>query len=166
MPRQPHDPGARAQAKQLYLAHGSARAAELTGIPQRTIRRWARSGHWRPQPATDHQAPDQGVAGVAASGGQALQPPKGAVAAFGWQPHAVLERLTGELWAELDDLARWRAAGRPREARDTAVVCGILADKCQDLAKQIGASDDQGADASVASITAVLDAIERRVDGA
>jgi hypothetical protein len=161
--RRPHPDGARAQARQLYQQRGPAEASRITGIPPRTLRRWASSGHWRPLSATTQQPPDQHDAGVAASGGQPLQPGKsGAATLGGWQPHAVLGRLTAELWAELDDLARWRAAGRPRESRDTAVTAAILLDKCQALAKQLGHDGGQNPDASIAGITAVLDAIEQR----
>jgi hypothetical protein len=37
MNRQQHPDGARAQARQVYLQHGSRRAAEVTGISRRII---------------------------------------------------------------------------------------------------------------------------------
>jgi hypothetical protein len=49
----------RQQARALYVADGPRLAAEVTQVPERTIRAWAASGNWRQEdPATD-QAPDQ-----------------------------------------------------------------------------------------------------------
>jgi transposase len=41
-----HDQHAREHAKRLYRQHGAAYAAEHTGIPERTIRRWALAEGW------------------------------------------------------------------------------------------------------------------------
>lgn len=159
--RQPHDDGARAQAKQLYLTHGTRRTAELTGIPERTIRAWASAGNWRQPDAATGQPRHLRVAPVAAG-----QPAPAKGGGHGWQPYAVLDRLAAELWHTLDDLDRWRSAGKARDARDTAVVAGVLVDKCQGLAKQIGhEGGGLDADASLAGIMATLDAIERRQAG-
>ena len=42
-----YDPQAREQAKTLYAQRGAAYAAEQTGIPERTIRRWALTEGWQ-----------------------------------------------------------------------------------------------------------------------
>jgi hypothetical protein len=80
-----------------------------------------------------------------------------------WNPARVLDRIAGELDAELEDLAAARAAGKRREARDVAVVVGILVDKAQALADRF---PDHGghldAEASVERIRQLLDVIEYR----
>jgi hypothetical protein len=161
MNRQQHPDDAKAQARQLYQAHGSRRAAEVTGLPRRTINAWAKAEGWQRRLATG-QRPDQHVAAVAA---RQPVPAKGAPVGS-WQPRLALDRLAGELWAQLDTLAELRAAGKAREARDTAVVVGILVQRAAELAKLTGA--DRGLDpaASVQRIHGLLDSIERRRAGA
>jgi hypothetical protein len=165
--RQPHDPGARAQARQLYQQRGPAEASRLTGVPPRTLRRWASAGHWRPPGQEPGHAADQGVAGVAprsvgahghaAKEPVAVRPP--------WNPRQVLGRILAELGAELDDLAAARAQGKRREARDVAVVVGILVDKADRLADRVGMGDHTPDPQEAAEhIRAMLDAIQQRVD--
>jgi len=66
--RQPWDDDIRAQARALFIADGARLAAEVTGVPVRTVREWARVGNWRQQLPATGQDPDQGVAGVAGGG--------------------------------------------------------------------------------------------------
>jgi hypothetical protein len=140
--RQPWDDELKAQAKALYAADGATLASAATGIPSRTIRRWAMAEQW-PQPGDGHR-PDLHVAGAAPVPSAPEVPANGAVGhGRGWQPRLLLERLCAELWAELDTLAALRERGKAREARDTAVVVGILVDKAAGLAKQTGASGGQ-----------------------
>jgi hypothetical protein len=145
MNRRPHDPDAKAQARSLYAADGAQLASDVTGIPTRTIRRWAMAEQW-PQPGDGHH-PDLHAAGAAPVSGAPEPLAKGEsgqpATARGWQPRLLLERLTVELWAELDALAGLRAQGKTHAARDTAVVVGILTDKAGELAKQAGASGGQ-----------------------
>jgi hypothetical protein len=162
--RRPHDPGAVAQARQLYQQRGAAQASRVTGIPERTIRRWAERGHWRPRDQEPSHGADQGVAGVAppaagASGHAAKEPM--AVRPL-WNPHRVLGRVLAELDAELDDLAAARAQGKRREARDTAVTIGILIDKADRLAERMGADRPTDPEDAAEHIRQMLDAIQER----
>jgi hypothetical protein len=164
--RQPHDPGAMAQARQLYLQRGPAEASRLTGVPPRTLRRWAERGHWRPRNQESGHSPELGVAPVAPrSAGTSGHAAKETVAARPlWNPHRVLGRILVELGAELDDLAAARAEGKRREARDTAVVVGILVDKAQALAERAGADRPTDPADAAEHIRQVLDAIQARVE--
>jgi hypothetical protein len=81
-----------------------------------------------------------------------------------WNPHRVLGRILVELGAELDDLAAARAEGKRREARDTAVVVGILVDKAQALAERAGADRPTDPADAAEHIRQVLDVIQARVE--
>jgi hypothetical protein len=165
MERQPHPDAIKAQAKTVYQAHGAKRAAELTHVAIRTVRYWARREGWR-QPATaTGKPPDLRVATVAdANPAQ----PKGSVAGFaGYQPARLLERVTAELWAQLDTLAKLREAGRARDSRETAVVVGILIQRAAELAKQAGMDRGQLDPAvALARLDALMDSIEQGAAGA
>jgi hypothetical protein len=162
MNRQPHDAGLKAQAKQVYEAHGSARAAEATDTPRRTINQWAKAGGWQPPGKRHHLrvAPD-----ADARSGQVKAVATPLAAHAGWQPHRLLQRLTVELWAQLDALAAAREAGKARDARDLAVVVGVLTDKALVLAKQTGSQGGQDAATSVARIRELVDGITARAAG-
>lgn len=136
MNRQPHPDGAKAQARTIFEAHGSRKAAQVIGISRRTVNAWAKAEGWQ-RPQATRQGRDQRFHPVSPSA-QARGGPAKRVGP-GWQPRRVLDRLAWELWAELDTLAAAREAGKPREVREAAVVVGILVDKCSDLAKQTGA---------------------------
>jgi hypothetical protein len=161
--RQAHDRGLKAQARQVYEAHGAARASEVTGVAARTIRRWAAAERWPRQMAT-RQRPDLRVAPVAPVGDAGEATSKSASGHGGWQPWLLLERLAGELWAELDELASLRARGKARDARDVAVVVGILVQRGAELAKVTGHEHGGHPDpaAAVQRIRSILDAIEQR----
>lgn len=66
-----------------------------------------------------------------------------AITPRGWQPRLLLERLSAELWAELDTLEALRDHGKARDARDVAIVVGILCDKAAALAKQTGVASSR-----------------------
>jgi hypothetical protein len=162
MNRQQHPDDAKAHARQVYEAHGSRRAAEATGISRRTLNAWAKAGNWQPPGKCPHLrvAPDAN-----ARSGQAKAVATPLAAHAGWQPHRLLQRLTVELWAQLDALAAAREAGKARDARDLAVVVGVLTDKALVLAKQTGSQGGQDAATSVARIRELVDGITARVAG-
>jgi hypothetical protein len=125
--RQPWDDDIRAQAKALYLADGAALAAEVTQVPIRTIREWARTGNWR-------QLADQQDSPATALGDGAAAHAKG----NGGQP-ATVPVVPGQELAQ--DLALAREVYRTQVAklldghgstsavRDAAVTLGIMVDK-------------------------------------
>lgn len=148
--RQQHPDGTRAQARTVYEQHGPQRASAVTGVPTRTLRRWAEADGWkRPrQPASGHLA-HQDVAGVAPSVSVRAAPAKGGSGhgpghARMWNPRRVLDRLSWELWAELDRLATMREHGKPRDAQPVAVIVGILTQRCLELAKAAGVDASSG----------------------
>ena len=154
MNRQQHPDGLKAKARIVYEAKGSRAAAEQTGCSRRTVNAWAKAGNWQPPGNRSHQ----GVAPVPRADGAVAK----AVGA-GWQPRLLLSRLTAEVWIQLDTLAELRAAGKARDARETAVTLGILVDKAAALAKQTGADRMHPDPAtSVARIHELLDGIEQR----
>ena len=161
MNRQPHDAGLKAQAKQVYLQHGSRRAAEVTGISRRTVNSWALQDGWQRPQAT--KQPRNQRFRVVPPVGQAGRDPAKRVGP-GWQPQRVLDRLAWELWAELDTLAGYREARKAREARDSAVQIGILVDKSMALAKQAGLEHGGQPDPETATVRLheMLDALQER----
>jgi hypothetical protein len=155
--RQAHDAGTVAKARVVYEARGSRAASEQTGIPRRSINAMAKRHRWQ-HPGVPEQPRHQRVAPVAGADGGVAK----AVRA-GWQPRLLLSRLTAEVWIQLDTLAELRAAGKARDARETAVTLGILVDKAVALAKQTGADRMHPDPAtSVARIHELLDGIEQR----
>jgi hypothetical protein len=162
MNRRQHPDDAKARARRLYEAHGSARAAEATGTPRRTINQWAKAGNWQPPGNRVHLAVAP-VPDARRGQGKAVATPLAAHA--GWQPHRLLQRLTVELWAQLDALAAAREAHKARDARDLAVVVGVLTDKALVLAKQTGSQGGQDAATSVARLRELVDGITARVAG-
>jgi hypothetical protein len=64
MNRQPWDDGTRQQARALFIADGARLASEVTRVPIRTIRQWAKDGNWRQQAPAGGQEPDQPVSPV------------------------------------------------------------------------------------------------------
>jgi hypothetical protein len=162
MPGQRWSSDLRDQARALYVADGVRLAASVTGIPERTVRQWARSGNWRQDGAGGGQARDQQVAPVTPIGPLPDGPGKrpGSHRGHGWQPRLLLSRLAGELWEVLGELGAARAAGKAREARELGVLLGILTDKCAQLAKDLGhdggRSDPEVAVARIREMVAVL----------
>jgi hypothetical protein len=131
--RQQHPDGAKAQARQVYEAHGSRLAAEVTGISRRTINAWAKADGWQPpgQPRHLHVAP----------AAQTRQPaPKGRVASlgYGYQRRALLRQLGDEARACLTALAKDREAGKSGAARNWAWCVGILIERAELVAKAAG----------------------------
>jgi hypothetical protein len=139
--RQPHDADLKAQARTLYAADGPTLAASVTGIPARTIRRWAVAEQW-PRSGDGHR-PHLHVARVAETR-QAT--PKGQVATLGYglQRRALLRQLGDEARDCLVALARDREAGKSGAARNWAWCVGILLERAELLAKAGGSDQTQG----------------------
>jgi hypothetical protein len=139
MNRQPHPDGAKAQARQVYLQHGSRKAAEATGISRRTINAWARADGWQQAGQRSHLR----VAPVPS----ARQPaPKGQVASlgYGYTRRVLLRQLADEARECLMALAKDREAGKSGAARNWAWCVGILLERAELLAKAAG--PDQAGD--------------------
>jgi hypothetical protein len=157
--RQAHPDGAKRQARQVYQQHGAHQAAVVTGIPARTIRRWARLEQWPRTPATSQQ-PDQRLRLVSAD----AQPAPVKTASPG-RPRLAM-RLREELWAQLDQLRAYREGRRARDARDTAIVVGILTDKLLLLERPGDGSGGLVDPATaVARIGELIDVAEQRAAG-
>jgi hypothetical protein len=134
--RQPWPDDLKAQARALYLADGAKLASEVTQIPVRTVRQWAKDGNWRQQaPATGHVADQDhaphapGVDGAAAGGNSAEGP------AAAWAPPPNLPRelardlaLAGQVYrAEVERFLAGTA--KSSSVRDAAVALAVLTDK-------------------------------------
>jgi hypothetical protein len=161
---QPHDAARKAQARTIYEAKGSRAAADQTGLPRRTVNAWAKQDGWQ-RPLAAKQPGNQRfrvVASVGQAGGDQAKR-----VGPGWQPQRVLDRLAWELWAELDTLAGYREARKPREARDSAVQVGILVDKAMALAKQAGLEHggQHDPETAVGRLHEMLDALQERATG-
>jgi hypothetical protein len=134
-------PDLKAQARSLYGADGLTLAASVTGIPARTLRRWAAAEQW-PRPGDGHR-PELRVALVAS----ARQPaPKGQVTSlgYGYQRRALLRQLADEARECLTALAADREAGRSGAARNWAWCVGILLERAELLAKAAGPDQAAG----------------------
>jgi hypothetical protein len=132
----------KAQARALYASDGLQLAAEVTQIPGRTLRHWAKTEQW-PRPGDEDQAGNGGkradlrLAPVPHAG---QGPVKGQVVAlgYGYQRRALLRQLgdlagqaVGRASAELEQ-------GHTAKARDAAVVLGIALDRAEALARAAG----------------------------
>lgn len=150
MNRQRHPDGARAQAKQVYEQHGSRRAAEVTGLPRRTINAWARQDGWQQPRQRSHLR----VAPVA----QTRQPAhKGQVTSlgYGYQRRALLRQLGDKAHACLAALAKDREAGRSGAARNWAWCVGILLERAELLAKAAGPDQAEGHPDAAAAVARI-----------
>jgi hypothetical protein len=163
--RQPHDADLKAQARSLYAADGPTLAASVTGIPARTIRRWAVAEQW-PRSGDGHR-PHLHVAPVA----ETRQPTgKTRVVAIGYglQRRVLLRRLGELATLALDQVETELRAGHTVKARDGMVVCGIALDKAEQLAKAAGpdlAGDRPDAAEAVARIRAMAADLATRKTG-
>lgn len=59
MNRQRWDDATRQQVRALFTADGAKLASEVTGVPARTVRQWAKVGNWRQQAPATGQPADQ-----------------------------------------------------------------------------------------------------------
>jgi hypothetical protein len=150
MNRQQHSDGAKAQARTIFEAHGSRKAAEVTGISRRTINAWARAGGWQRR----GQRPDLRVAPVP-DARQVSSKGREVPAGYGLARRVLLRRLGDTAGLALDQVRRELGQGRTGKARDCAIVCGILLDKAEVLAKAVG-SDVGGTTPTVGEARARL----------
>ena len=133
MSRQPWPDDLKAQAKALYLADGAALASEVTGIPVRTIRRWAMAQDWgRPPDAATAQAPDQRDTPATPGSVRVAGEGKGGHALGGHGPPGLeLERdlaLAREVYRV--EVERFLAGkGRAGGVRDASIALGVMLDK-------------------------------------
>jgi hypothetical protein len=131
--RQPWDDDLKAQAKALYLADGATLASEVTGIPVRTIRRWAMADDWgRPPTTATGQDPDQELADLAPGPVQLAGEGKGGHALGGHGPPGLeLERdlaLARQVYRT--EVERFLAGkGRAGGVRDASIALGVMLDK-------------------------------------
>ena len=135
MNRQPWSDDLRQQARALYASDGAQLASSVTGIPARTLRRWAVAEQW-PRSGDGHPPHLH----VAPSAGTRQPAGKTRVVAIGWgfQRRAVLRRLGELATLALDQVGTELRAGHTVKARDSMVVCGIALDKAEQLAKAAG----------------------------
>jgi hypothetical protein len=152
-----YDPQAREQAKTLYAQRGAAYAAEQTGIPERTIRRWALADGWQHRmTVVTGQGTADGSSGRAAAilGWETRR--RRAADEFGETAMRALAKLQAEL-----------AKARPRGVQPLAMAAVMLARQAEDMTPLAGAigRGDVAPEASIARIETLLDAIEPRAVG-
>jgi hypothetical protein len=149
-----YNPLAREQAKTLYAQRGAAYAAEQTGVPERTIRRWALAEGW-----------PQRMAVVTGQDGETTSPASQAVI-LGWQTRRrhMADQL-GHVGAQLLEAIQRELAERNRlNLRDAGILLGIMLDKAELLAAATGASGrgDLTPEQSMARLETLLDVLEDR----
>jgi hypothetical protein len=163
MAHQQHPDGLKRQAQQLYQSRGSRVAADMTGIPRRTINAWAKREGWQRHLATG-QRPDLRVAPVAPLPPGAAAAPKRPVAG---NPASLQHDLLTEVAACLAQLGKDRAAGRSGAVRNWAWAIGVLIDKATDKLAKGGGGWDRPAplspEESVARIYTWLDVAEGKL---
>jgi hypothetical protein len=130
--RQRHPDGAKAQARTIFEAHGSRRAAEVTGLPRRTINAWAAAEDWqRPgQPRHLRVAPSAEARPAAGK--------TGVPAGYSLARRVLLRRLGDTASLALDQVEAHLRAGHTVKARDAMVVAGIAVQRAEELAKAAG----------------------------
>jgi hypothetical protein len=134
MNRQQHPDDAKAQAKALYEAHGSRKAAEATNISRRTINAWARADGWQPPGSR----PDLRVAPVPETRQPAGKTRVVTSIGYSYQRRALLRRLGELATLALDQAESELRAGHTVKARDGMVCAGIALDKAEQLSKAAG----------------------------
>jgi hypothetical protein len=149
-----YDPQAREQAKTLYAQRGAAYAAEQTGIPERTIRRWALAEGWQHR-MTVVAAQDARTNGAASQ-----------AAILGWQTRRrhMADQL-GHVGAQLLEAIQRDLAERKRlNLRDAGILLGIMLDKAELLAAKGRATGygELSPEQSLARIDTLLDVLEDR----
>jgi hypothetical protein len=149
-----YNPQTREQARTLYRQHGAAYAAEQTGIPERTIRRWALAEGW-PHRISVVAAQDGRTNGAATQAG-----------ILGWQTRRrhMADQL-GHVGAQLLEAIQRDLAERKRlNLRDAGILLGIMLDKAELLAAATGASGrgDLTPEQSMARLETLLDVLEDR----
>jgi hypothetical protein len=130
-----HDAAAKARPQDAYRQGGGAHAARITGIPLRTIQRWATEGCW-----IHELAPLK--PGNGAGGNRAPEPAgskNGATpsASFAPLPRQLGQRFLAESAAFLDAARAAREHHRARDAREYMTGAAIA----QDKARQAGVTE-------------------------
>jgi hypothetical protein len=148
-----HTPQARQQAETLYTQRGAAYAAEQTGIPERTIRRWALAEGWQ-----------QRMTVVAGQDAETKSASRAAI--LGWQTRRrhMADQL-GHVGAQLlEAIQRELAQGRRLNLRDAGILLGIMLDKAELLVAATGGADGRsmGREESIARIRELVAGISER----
>jgi hypothetical protein len=157
-----HDQQAREHARTLYRQHGAAYAAEHTGIPERTIRRWALVEGW-PQRMTVVAGQD---ARTNSASCQAV--------ILGWHTRRrVMADQLGHVGAQLLEAIQRELAERRRlNLRDAGILLGIMLDKAEALSALTGGASgnlDMSPEANQARLPRLyemLDVLEERREAA
>jgi hypothetical protein len=130
-----HDEAAKARARDAYRQGGGAHAARITGIPLRTIQRWATEGGWVHELAP--LEPENGA------GGNGTPEPAGSKngatpsASFAPVPRQLGQRFLAESAAFLEAARAAREHHRARDAREYMTGAAIA----QDKARQAGVTE-------------------------
>jgi hypothetical protein len=143
--REPWPEELKHQARTLYERDGIQLAAEVTQIPSRTLRYWARAEQWQ-HPGSDgnggnrpdlHVAPGAHAPQPVSSGGK---PVKGQVVAlgYGFARRDLLRQLADEAAGCLTAMAEDRERGRSAAVRNWAWAVGVLLERAELLAKAAG----------------------------
>lgn len=140
-------PEVKAQALALYASDGGPAASEQTGVPQTTIRQWAR----------------RTIASVEMASGTELVPAKGS-APWAQQRSEILGEIGDLVKLALSKTRDAFAAGRLRDARDGAVAAAVLIDKGQLLAgSATSRSESFSISASPADVQRQIEELEREL---
>jgi hypothetical protein len=127
-----HDPQTRECARKLYGQRGGAWAAEQTGVPVQTVRRWAREGRWA-----------QRLSVVSAHNDPKNQHPSSRAMVLAWQTRRRNEAdLAGQAAAMVREaLEQATRSGRKFPLRDLALAYAVLVDKAELLIARTGGAD-------------------------
>jgi hypothetical protein len=134
MSHRPWSDDLRQQARALYASDGAKLASEVTGVPLRTVQRWAMAERWAaPSDDATSQAPHLHVApapDVWRPDGRGRHVPAG----YGLARRLLLRRLGDTAGLALDHVERELGQGHTSKARD----CAIALDRAEVLAKAVG----------------------------
>jgi hypothetical protein len=149
----PHDDAAKRQARQVYETHGAQAAADTTGIPVRSIRRWALAERWPRRLTVADPTPEKVEA-------------RSQAARMGWHTRRrVMADQLGNVGAQLLEAIQGELAkGRRLNLRDAGILLGIMLDKAELLAAQTGGTDGaaMSPEESIARIRELATAINQR----
>jgi hypothetical protein len=130
-----HDAAAKARARDAYRQGGGTHATRITGIPLRTIQRWATAGGWVHELAPLDPADGAGGNGAPEPAGSK----NGATpsASFAPLPRQLGQRFLAESAAFLEAARAAREHHRARDAREYMTGAAIA----QDKARQAGVTE-------------------------
>jgi hypothetical protein len=148
-----HDPRIRERARELYEQHGAAYAAEQTGVPRRSIDRWAAEEGWTRR-----------LTGLASH-----TDPKTQSHALAWETRRRREADAAGSTAGVirEVIERQVRSARRLPLRDLAVAYGIFIDKAELLGIRTGGADyrEVSAEQQVARLVELVDVAEQREAG-